>query len=106
MARSLPKHVTHRGQSSEGQARSLLYVALQSHISTVFIGTPAERREARYYPALQTWALMQEEDRTAATVPTTADESAHEARARETLRFLMDCPIPDILVRTLVFLYN
>ena len=39
-------------------------------------------------------------------MPAAAAASEEEARAHETLRLLMDCPIPDILVRTLRFLYN
>ena len=68
--------------------------------------TLAEQREARYYPALQTWALMQEEERPQLTLAADELESAHEARARRALCLLMDCPIPDILVRTLRFLYD
>ena len=85
---------------------NLLYVTAGHQIITITIGTLAEEQEARYYPALQTWALMQEEDRTESIPAAAADESAEEARARHTLRLLMDCPIPDILVRTLRFLYN
>ena len=89
------------------EAAGLLYMAAGKSMATVFIGTPAERCEARYYPALQTWSLMQDEQRASAvTLASAADESAQEARARRALRLLMDCPIPDILVRTLRFLCN
>ena len=37
-------------------------------------------------------------------IPAAAAESAEEACARRALVLLMDCPIPDILVRTLRFL--
>ena len=85
---------------------NLLYATTGSRVITITIGTLAEEQEARYYPALQTWALMQEEDRTEMIPAPPPSESAEEARARRTLRLLMDCPIPDILVRTLRFLYN
>ena len=81
-------------------------MAIQLQEPPLAIGTPAEQEEARYYPALQTWALMQEEDRTEMIPAPPPGESAEEARARRALRLLMDCPIPDILVRALRFLYN
>ena len=83
---------------------NLLFVAAGQRIFTIVIGTLAEQQETRYYPALQTWALMQEEERPQLTP--SADESAVETRARCALCLLMDCPIPDILVRTLRFLYE
>ena len=70
------------------------------------VGTLAEQREARYYPALRTWALVQDEEERAHIIPASGAENAEEARARRTLHLLMDCPIPDILVRALTFLYN
>ena len=98
----------HEGES---QVRGLflhgdkLYVTTGNRILTIAVGTPAEQQEARYYPALQTWALMQEEGRAEMIPAAPPSESTEEARARCTLRLLMDCPIPDILVRTLRFLY-
>ena len=86
------------------QGQGVLYVSAGSRVSTVFIGTLAERREARYYPVLRTWALMQDE--AAEMIPATATESADETRARKALRLLMDFPIADVLVRTLTFLYH
>ena len=87
----------------EGQG--LLYISSYQRIHTIFIGTPAEREEARYYPALQTWALAQEIEHVE-PIPAATTETAEEARAREPLRLLMNCPVPDVLVRTLRFLYN
>ena len=83
----------------------MLYVSGAHCIQTIFIGTPAEQEEARYYPALQTWALAQEIEQVE-PIPAATTETAKEARARRALGLLMDCPIPDILVRTLRFLYN
>ena len=83
----------------------LLYVSSPHDIHTLFIGAPAEQEEARYYPALQTWALAQEIEQVE-PIPAAATETTEEARARRALGLLMDCPIPDILVRTLRFLYS
>ena len=88
------------------EPNGLLYVSFDHGILTITVPTPAERREARYYPALRTWALMQEEEPGAEMIPATGAESAEETRARETLRLLMRCPIADILVRALGFAYG
>ena len=86
------------------ESAGLLYVCVDHAIMTITVMTRAERREARYYPALRTWALVQEDRARALATP--ADASAEEARARGALRQLMRCPIPDILVRTLGFAFN
>ena len=39
-------------------------------------------------------------------IPAATTETAEGARSRRALSLLMNCPIPDILVRTLRFLYN
>ena len=88
------------------EPNGILYVSFDHGILTITVPTPAERREARYYPALRTWALMQEEEPGAEMIPATGAESAEETRARETLRLLMRCPIADILVRSLGFAYG
>ena len=46
------------------------------------------------------------QDGGAEIIPAAATASEEEARAHAILRLLMDCPIPDILVRTLGFLYS
>ena len=84
----------------------ILYVSINCGLLTITVPTPAERKEARYYPALRTWALMQEEEPRAQMTPATGVESAEETRARETLRLLMRCPIAEILVRSLGFAYG
>ena len=86
------------------ESAGLLYVCVDHAIMTITVMTRAERREARYYPALRTWALVQEDRAHALATP--ADASAEEARARGALRQLMRCPIPEILVRTLGFTFN
>ena len=73
----------------EGQG--VLYVTAGSRIFTVFIGTLAERREARYYPVLRTWALVQDE--AAEMIPATATESADESQTRA--RKALDCAARD-----------
>ena len=82
------------------------YFSTNTRILTIFISTPAEQRESRYYPALRTWALVQDEEERAHIIPASGAVSEQEARARHALHLLMDCPIADILVRTLTFLYN
>ena len=87
------------------EEKGLLWVSFDHGILTILVGTLAEQREARYYPALRTWALVQDEEERAHIIPASGAESAQEARARHALHLLMDCPIADILVRTLVYLY-
>lgn len=100
----------HEAQLLLDEAAGLLYVSdLDIRIGTVFVGTLAERREARYYPILRTWALMQE--KRAEEIPAAAPESARDARARIVAGKLLRSPIAggeagDILVRTLTFCYG
>ena len=88
------------------EGNGLLYASIDHCVVAIRIGTLAERREARYYPALRTWALMQGSEERARIIPLDAEVSAREACAHFALDMLMRCSIPDILVRTLTFLYN
>ena len=98
----------------EGRVRGMLvdelsghlYVAAGDRILTVVVPSRAQILQEKYAPILRVWSLMQRRQGRALLVPAEERESAQEARAREALRRLMDCPIVDILQRMLVFAYT
>ena len=69
----------------------------------------AERREARYWPLLRIHALMQplQDNGRVVQAPATTAEGKKQLLARNALHWLMQCPIPGIVMhKRLMILYN
>ena len=85
------------------EAEGLLYVATDTQISTVFVGTTLQHLLTRVDPVMRTWCLVQRE-RATITLAAVA-EDAQMARARTALRLLMHCPLVDITFRVCSFAF-
>ena len=72
-------------------------------ILTIAVDTPLQAFLTRVDPVLRTWCLMQEER--AQMIPAAEAEDARAARARNTLRLLMRCPIADVAFRVCTFAF-
>ena len=96
------------------EAEGLLYVATTTGVSTVVVGSALQHRLERADPLMRMWCLMQNPDdenpdprlrQRAHIAPAEASEDARSARARETLRLLMRCPIVEVAFHVCAFAF-
>ena len=88
------------------ESEGLLYFDAGHRIFTVVVETAFQAFLTRVDPVLRTWCLMQDtEEERAQMIPAAAAEDARAARARETLRLLMKCPISDVAFRVCGFAF-
>ena len=85
------------------ESEGLLYATSGTRIITIAVDTAVQAFLTRIDPVLRTWCLMQEER--AQMIPAAEAEDARAARARNTLRLLMRCPIVDVAFRVCGFAF-